>query len=130
MDDSFLDGKVQTRSEGGGHSLAHAMGRIEGILEGIREDMKAAADAQQALLVKLEATNTRVEALETWREILARYERDRQKRARVAGVVGLALLVPAIEWGSSGVRWIYYSFIHRPMPGEHRPPPAQRTTRP
>lgn len=129
-DDPLLEGKIHTRREPEEHAISHTIGRIEGILEGIRDDMKAAAVAQQALLGRVEATSVRVEALESWRDLLARYEKDRQKRARTLGVIGLALLVPAIEWSSSGIRWMYYTFVHRPSPGEHRPPPAQNAPRP
>jgi len=122
--DPFLDGKVPTGS-GNGHSLAHAIGRIEGILEGIREDMRAAAESQQRLVCRLEANETRLESLETWREILGRYERDRRNRHRAAGVVGLALLVPGIGWAAEVTRWLH-DIVQRVQPADSRPGPPSR----
>jgi hypothetical protein len=122
MSDPFHSERVTI---GVGHSLVHAMGRIEGVLEGIREDMKAAAEAQQALLKKVEASNVRIEALETWRENLGRDEKDRKDRNRAIGTVSLVLLVPAMTWAAETSRWIY-DLVHRVQPADTHPKPPTR----
>jgi hypothetical protein len=120
MSDQSLNERIPTRDG----NIAHAVGRIEGILEGIREDMKNAAEAQRQLVARLESNECRIDALESWRDILGRYERDRRKRQRAAGVVGLALLVPGIGWAADLTYWIH-DLVQRVQPADSRPGPPQ-----
>ena len=119
--DPFLDAKVLTEKG----SLTHAVGRIEGILEGIREDMKNAADAQRAMVCRLENNETRLDSLETWRLLLGQYEKDRRNRHRLVRAVGMVLLVPGISWAAELTRWLH-DIVQRVQPADSRPGPPPR----
>ncbi len=108
--------------------MAQTVGRIEGLLEAIREDMRNAADAQRALVCRLEDNEARLSSLETWKQLLGQHENNRLNRNRTIGAIGLALLVPAIGLVAEVNRWIHY-LVDRTGPADSRPaPPPRRPT--
>jgi len=116
--DPFLDGKIPMGVADS--SIGRAIGRIEGHLEGIRSDIQAAAETQKELTKRLDRNECRVDSLEAWRELLARYEKDRRNRNRAVGVIGLTLLVPSLGWAAEVTHWIY-QLLNRPPHQEARP---------
>lgn len=91
-----LQGRVQLT---GGAQIAHLLGRIEATLVDMRRDIQASVRTQEATAARMERIDLRVLRLED-------REAARTRFSRVAGVVALALLVPALNAAVELKEWV------------------------
>jgi hypothetical protein len=82
----------------GGAQIAHLLGRIEATLTDMRRDIQSSVRTQEATAARMERIDLRVLRLED-------REAARTRFSRVAGVIGLALLIPALNATSQLHGW-------------------------
>ena len=83
----------------GGAQIAHLLGRIEATLMEMRRDIQASVRTQEATVARMERIDLRVLRLED-------REAARTRFSRVAGVVAMALLIPALNATVELKEWV------------------------
>jgi hypothetical protein len=96
-DDQALGGDAGLGHEA---AIARQLGRIEATLESMGGDIQASVRSQEATMVELKTLDRRVMRLEDKEDARTRY-------SRVASLIGLALLVPAINAAQHAYHWVY-----------------------
>ena len=98
FDESGMDLHSRVQLSGGAQ-IAHLLGRIEATLMDMRRDIQESVRAQEATVARMERIDLRVLRLED-------REAARTRISRVAGVVAMALLIPALNATVELKEWV------------------------